>query len=59
VDIRKLFESWPVYQQLTGDDKLGRGKAAQSKQKAAFTQALTTMQTVTLKNLQDSGFSTK
>jgi multiple sugar transport system substrate-binding protein len=35
------------------------GKAAQSKSKAAFTEALATMQAVTLKNLQDSGFGTK
>ena len=35
------------------------GKAAQAKSKAAFLQALTTMQAATLKNLQDSGFSTK
>ena len=30
MDIKKLVESWPVYRQLTGDDPLGRGKAAQS-----------------------------
>lgn len=30
MDLRKLFESWPVYRQLTGEDTLGRGKAAQS-----------------------------
>jgi multiple sugar transport system substrate-binding protein len=35
------------------------GKAAQSKTKSAFLTALTQMQTVTLKNLQDSGFGTK
>jgi multiple sugar transport system substrate-binding protein len=35
------------------------GKAAQAKSKTAFTQALTTMQTLTLKNLQDSGYGTK
>lgn len=35
------------------------GKAAQSKSKTAFLTALTEMQTATLKNLQDSGFSTK
>src|ERR1700710_1287865 len=37
VDIRKLFESWPVYRQLTGDDTLGRGKAAQSKRSLELT----------------------
>ena len=30
MDIKKLIQSWPVYRQLTGDDSLGRGKAAQS-----------------------------
>jgi formate dehydrogenase major subunit len=30
VDIRKTFLSWPVVRQLTGDDPLGRGTAAQS-----------------------------
>ncbi|PQE01795.1 dehydrogenase [Mycobacterium sp. EPG1] len=30
MDFTKLLASWPVYRQLTGDDKLGRGKAAQS-----------------------------
>jgi formate dehydrogenase major subunit len=30
VDLKGLFQSWPVYRQLTGEDKLGRGKAAQS-----------------------------
>jgi multiple sugar transport system substrate-binding protein len=35
------------------------GAAAQSKSQAAFGTALTKMQSVTLKNLQDSGFSTK
>ena len=30
MDFKKLVESWPVYRQLTGDDPLGRGKAAQS-----------------------------
>ena len=35
------------------------GKAAQSKSRAKFTEALTQMQAITLKNLQDSGFGTK
>ena len=30
MEIKRLIESWPVYRQLTGEDKLGRGKAAQS-----------------------------
>jgi formate dehydrogenase major subunit len=37
MDIRKLFGSWPVYRQLTGDDRLGRGKAAQSKRSLTLT----------------------
>ena len=37
MDFRKLIESWPVYRQLTGDDTLGRGKAAQSKRSLALT----------------------
>jgi len=35
------------------------GKAAQAKSQPAFVQALADMQAATLKNLQDSGFSTK
>ena len=34
MNLKKLFESWPVYRQLTGADALGRGKAAQSKRSA-------------------------
>ena len=30
MDFMKLFESWPVYRQLTGDDKLGRGQQSQT-----------------------------
>ena len=37
MDLRGLFESWPVYKQLTGDDRLGRGKAAQSKRSFTLT----------------------
>ncbi|KGI66895.1 dehydrogenase [Mycobacterium rufum] len=37
MDIRRLLESWPVYRQLTGDDKLGRGKAAQSHRSLTLT----------------------
>ena len=59
MDFKKLLQSWPVYRQLTGEDSLGRGKAAQSKSKPAFLAALTEMQTTTLKNLKDSGYSTK
>ena len=32
-----LITSWPVYRQVTGDDVLGRGKAAQSAQSAGLT----------------------
>jgi multiple sugar transport system substrate-binding protein len=35
------------------------GKAAQAKSKDAFVKALTEMQAITLKNLQDSGYGTK
>jgi multiple sugar transport system substrate-binding protein len=35
------------------------GKAAQSKSQSAFVQALSTMQAITLKNLQDSGYATQ
>jgi formate dehydrogenase major subunit len=37
VDIKGLFQSWPVYRQLTGEDKLGRGKAAQSRRSLTLT----------------------
>ena len=37
MDIKKLIESWPVYRQLTGQDSLGRGKAAQSKRSLTLT----------------------
>lgn len=37
MDLKGLFQSWPVYRQLTGDDKLGRGKAAQSKRSLTLT----------------------
>ena len=30
MDFKKWVELWPVYRQFTGDDRLGRGKAAQS-----------------------------
>jgi len=30
MDLRKTFLQWPVVQQLTGEDRLGRGSAAQS-----------------------------
>jgi formate dehydrogenase major subunit len=36
MNIKKLFESWPVYRQLAGADPLGRGKAAQSAHSAAL-----------------------
>lgn len=37
MDFKKLMESWPVYRQLTGQDSLGRGKAAQSAHSAGLT----------------------
>ena len=37
MEIKKLIESWPVYRQLTGDDRLGRGKAAQSNRSLTLT----------------------
>jgi formate dehydrogenase major subunit len=33
--VRRWLQSWPVYRQLTGPDKLGRGAAAQSPRSAA------------------------
>ena len=32
----RWIESWPVYQQLTGTDPLGRGAAVQSARSAAL-----------------------
>src|SRR4051812_32560881 len=37
MDIKKLIESWPVYRQVAGADKLGRGKAVQSARSASLT----------------------
>lgn len=37
MDIKGLFQSWPVYRQLTGEDALGRGRAAQSKRSFTLT----------------------
>lgn len=37
MEIRKLLESWPVYRQLRGEDKLGRGRAAQSRRSLELT----------------------
>ena len=36
MDLRKTFLSWPVVRQLTGDDPLGRGAAAQSARTAGL-----------------------
>ncbi|OCB34747.1 dehydrogenase [Mycobacterium malmoense] len=36
MDLKKLFESWPVYRQLTGADALARGKAAESRRSAGL-----------------------
>jgi formate dehydrogenase major subunit len=35
--VKQWLGSWPVYRQLTGDDPLGRGQAAQSKRSATLT----------------------
>ncbi|GAT08413.1 dehydrogenase [Mycolicibacterium novocastrense] len=37
MDLKGLFQSWPVYRQLTGPDRLGRGHAAQSKRSVELT----------------------
>lgn len=37
MDIGKLIRSWPVYRQLTGEDRQGRGQAAQSERSATLT----------------------
>src|SRR3954449_7754180 len=37
MDFKRLVESWPVYRQLTGDDRLGRGRAAQSNRSLTLT----------------------
>ena len=34
--LRDVFLSWPVVRQITGDDPLGRGAAAQSARSAAL-----------------------
>jgi formate dehydrogenase major subunit len=36
VRVPRLLHSWPVYRQLTGDDPLGRGAAAQSPRSASL-----------------------
>ena len=35
--IRTLIERWPVYRQVTGADRLGRGAAARSRASEAIT----------------------
>ena len=37
MDLARLIRSWPVYRQLSGPDRLGRGKAAQSARSAGLT----------------------
>jgi formate dehydrogenase major subunit len=44
--VRTWIEGWPVYRQLTGDDPLGRGAAAQSARSAALTPRTETADTV-------------
>lgn len=34
--LERWIEAWPVYRQITGADRLGRGKAAQSKRSAGL-----------------------
>jgi len=40
--VRRLLDAWPVYRQLTGDDPLGRGAAAQSARSKALHARTTT-----------------
>ena len=35
--VSRWIRSWPIYRQLTGPDKLGRGAAAESRQSASLT----------------------
>jgi formate dehydrogenase major subunit len=42
VGVRGWLESWPLYRQLTGNDSLGRGAAAQSPRSAALQARVTT-----------------
>jgi formate dehydrogenase major subunit len=37
MDLGEWIRSWPVYRQLTGSDRLGRGQAAQSPRSATLT----------------------
>jgi formate dehydrogenase major subunit len=46
VGVRTWIESWPVYRQLTGDDPLGRGSAAESGETARLTPRVSTAQQV-------------
>src|SRR5436305_10566916 len=36
MDLARLIRSWPVYRQLTGPDRLGRGAAAESRRSAGL-----------------------
>jgi formate dehydrogenase major subunit len=45
--VRTWIEGWPVYQQLTGDDPLGRGAAAKSQTSARLSPRTQTADTVT------------
>ena len=36
MDLGRLIRSWPVYRQLAGPDRLGRGQAAESKRSAGL-----------------------
>src|SRR4051794_40034249 len=37
VGVRTFLQGWPVYRQLTGEDPLGRGAAAQSRRSKELT----------------------
>ena len=36
MDLGRLIRSWPVYRQLAGPNRLGRGQAAESKRSAGL-----------------------
>ena len=40
--VRTWIESWPVFRQLTGDDPLGRGAAAESRRTRCLTPRVST-----------------
>jgi formate dehydrogenase major subunit len=46
VGVRTWIESWPVYRQFAGDDPLGRGSAAKSRQSARLAPRVSTAEKV-------------